>query len=226
MGGHKDAHNHHHGQNPGQPNVSTPGQPSNQPTTAAPPSQPSGQPTTAAPPANQGRHTFHIIELKLTADKNDNYRLEASERGIPGFPHNAAALPGFTICLGLTSEGQSAILYALGKGEKVDPKMIYVNVFISEKGDIKDEKGNVGYKAGLIISAGNGVVQLGPIYSILSLERDGKSSLYIQVKSLVLNGQATIYLREPGKNTISLDATFTGGNGLWSGTVSKQQKLN
>lgn len=99
-------------------------------------------------------------------------------------------------------------------------------MFISEKGDIKDEKGNMGYKAGLIISAGNGVVQLGPIYSILSVEPNGKSNLFIQVDSPVLKGQATIYLREQGKNTISLDATFTGGNGLWSGTVSKQQKLN
>jgi len=140
MGGHKDAHNHPHGQNSGQPNVSTPGQPSGQPTTPAPPGQPttpappgqpSSQPTTPAPPANQGQHTFHPIELKLTPDKYNNYFLKAAERGIPGFPHNAAALPGFTICLGLTPEGQSAILYAPGKGEKVDTKMIYVCMRLS-----------------------------------------------------------------------------------------------
>jgi hypothetical protein len=102
-------------------------------------------------------------------------------------------------------------------------------VYVSNKGDVKETilgKERVGYKVGLILSAGGGVFQLGPVYSILSREENGWNSLAINVDSPALAGQATIILKGKGSNAISLDAQFTGNGGLWNGTVGKTYKLN
>lgn len=74
-----------------------------------------------------------------------------------------------------------------------------VSIYISTKGDIKETilgTERTGYKVGLILSAGGGVFQLGPVYSILSREENGWNSLAINVESPALAGQATIFLKE------------------------------
>ncbi|ORY13649.1 hypothetical protein BCR34DRAFT_599816 [Clohesyomyces aquaticus] len=206
-------HGQHHGQEHGHGHGQSQGQGPNHGQTHVPSESTSANPQTK----------FHPIELKLEPDSLGNYFLKPLERQIRGFP---STIPGFSICLGLTPVGQSAIKYVTG--DKIDPKMIYVSVFISDKGDVKDELDpkKVGYRAGLILSAGAGVFQLGPVYATLGFERDQKASLFIDVLSPALEGRATIALRERGRNTISLDAKFKGGNGLWAGTVDKSQQLN
>lgn len=104
-----------------------------------------------------------------------------------------------------------------------------VSIYISTKGDIKETMlgtERTGYKVGLILSAGGGVFQLGPVYSILSREENGWNSLAINVDSPALTGQATIFLKGKGSNAISLDAGFTGNGGLWKGRVGSTYKLN
>jgi len=187
---------------------------------------PQGAPTGQPIPVPQIQpESFHPIQLHLKPDENNNYYLQPITRGIPSFPSTLGA--GFSICLGLKGATDSPVKFQ--HGETVDNKLIYVKVYISNKGDIQETilgKQRTGYKVGLILSAGGGVFQLGPVYSILSREPNGLYNLAINVDSPALNGQATITLKGKGSNAISLDAQFTGNGGLWSGTVGKTYTLN
>jgi len=183
---------------------------------------PTGQPITVS---NTQPESFHPIQLTLKPDTNNNYYLEPITRNIPSFPSTLGA--GFKICLGLKEPTESPVKFE--HGEKVDNKLIYASVYISNKGDITETilgKQRTGYKVGLILSAGGGVFQLGPVYSILSREPNGLYNLAINVDSPALIGQATITLLGKGSNSCTLDARFTGNGGLWKGILGKTYTLN
>jgi len=189
-----------------------------------------GAPTGKPEPIPQTTpESFRPVVLTFASDEQNNWFLEPITRGIPSFPSTPTLPPGASYFLGLKGENESPIKFT--HNEKVDNTLVYVGVYISNNGDIQETvrgKQRKGYKVGLLLSAGGGVFQLGPVYSILSLDKDGLPSMAIRINSPALFGSATISLKYPNKNAISLDTYFEGNGGLWKGSAGRTDpyKLN
>lgn len=86
-----------------------------------------------------------------------------------------------------------------------------------------DEDGKKGYKVGLVLTAGFGIVHIGPLYSILTGPQD-VDGMAVEITSPLLTGTARVTLAGgKDKNNISLNADFKG---TYSGNSSGSFPIN